>query len=72
MSNAVFGVAGMTCQHCVSAVSNEIGKLAGVTQVNVDLVPGGRSSVHVGSRTTLDHDAVRDAINEAGYELVDL
>ena len=71
MSNAVFTVAGMTCQHCVSAVSSELGKLAGVTQVDIDLVPGGRSSVHVGSRTALDHDAVRDAIDEAGYELVD-
>jgi copper chaperone CopZ len=71
MSNSVYHVTGMTCEHCVNAVTTEISKLEGVTQVNVNLVPGGRSSVHVGSRSALNEHDVREAIDEAGYELVD-
>jgi copper chaperone CopZ len=58
----------MTCGHCVNAVSSEIGKLAGVTDVAVDLATG---TVTVTSEAPLDPQAVRDAVDEAGYDLVD-
>ena len=63
-------VSGMTCGHCVSAVKEEIGRLDGVTAVEVDLVPGGHSRLTVISRAPLSHAAVREAVDEAGYDLV--
>ena len=63
-------VSGMTCGHCVSAVAEEVGKLDGVSGVEVDLVPGGQSRVTVTSTTTLSASAVAEAVDEAGYDLV--
>jgi len=63
-------VSGMTCGHCVSAVAEEVGKLDGVSGVDVDLVPGGQSRVTVTSTTTLSASAVAEAVDEAGYDLV--
>jgi copper chaperone len=65
-----FEVAGMTCGHCVASVTKEVSQLAGVTNVTVDLVAGGTSTVSVTSATAVDPDAVASAIDEAGYELV--
>jgi copper chaperone len=59
----------MTCGHCVSAVSGEISQLPGVRDVTIELVPGGASSVTVTSEMPLSEEAVRDAVDEAGYEL---
>ena len=67
MTTATYEVKGMTCGHCVSAVSGEIAKLEGVTDVAVDL-DGGKVSVT--SAEPLDDAAVRAAVDEAGYELV--
>ena len=66
------GVQGMTCSHCVSSVTEELSRLAGVTAVNVDLVAGGISRVIVDSDTVLEAQEIAAAIDEAGYELVDL
>ena len=63
-------VAGMTCGHCVSAVTEELTQLPGVTDVTVDLVAGGSSPVTVTSEQPLDDAAVAAAVDEAGYELV--
>ena len=63
-------VAGMTCGHCVSAVTEELTQLPGVTDVAVDLVAGGASPVTVTSEQPLDDAAVAAAVDEAGYELV--
>ncbi|MFB9238869.1 heavy-metal-associated domain-containing protein [Plantactinospora siamensis] len=63
-----FTVRGMTCEHCVRAVSGEIGALPGVRDVQVDLANG---RVAVTSEAPLDPAAVRDAVDEAGYELAD-
>jgi copper chaperone len=68
MTSTHYTVKGMTCGHCVSAVSEEIGRLDGVTEVQVDLASG---VVTVASTTPLDVTAVREAMDEAGYELVD-
>jgi copper chaperone CopZ len=62
-------VAGMTCGHCVSAVTGELRELDGVRDVNVELVAGGTSTVTVTSDGPLDEAAVREAVDEAGYEL---
>ena len=66
MTETVYGVKGMTCGHCVSAVSAEVGKLDGVTGVSVDLTTG---AVTVTCAGPLDEAAVAAAIDEAGYEL---
>ena len=63
-------VTGMTCGHCEAAVRDEVGRLDGVTAVEVDLVPAGSSVVTVTSDTAPDEAAVRAAVDEAGYELV--
>ena len=63
-------VTGMTCGHCVSAVTEELNQLPGVTDVVVDLVEGGTSAVTVRSEQPLDDAAVAAAVDEAGYELV--
>jgi copper chaperone len=67
--SSAYTVAGMTCGHCVAAVKDEIGKLDGVTGVDVDLVEGGESTVQVVSGSSLDIERVREAVDEAGYEL---
>jgi copper chaperone len=66
MSTSTYTVTGMTCGHCVSAVSEEVGALPGVTEVQVDLPSG---AVTVTSETPLDEAAVAAAVEEAGYEL---
>lgn len=60
-------VKGMTCGHCVNAVSAEVGAIPGVTAVTVDLTSG---EVTVTSAQALDMQAVHAAVDEAGYELV--
>ena len=71
MASATYRVTGMTCGHCVRAVSAELTGLAGVTGVSVDLVPGGTSAVTVTSEAPLDGQAVAAALDEAGdYRLV--
>jgi copper ion binding protein len=67
MTTTRYAVEGMTCEHCVSAVSTEVGRIPGVTGVDVDLAAG---SVTVTSEAVLDDAAVREAIDEAGYEVV--
>ena len=65
-----YAVSGMTCGHCVTAVTQELTQLPGVTDVSIDLVAGGTSRVHVVSHDVLDDAQVRDAVDEAGYQLV--
>jgi copper chaperone CopZ len=60
-------VTGMTCGHCVSAVSGELSKLPEVVDVAVDLETG---QVTVASDSPLDPAAVRDAVEEAGYQVL--
>jgi copper ion binding protein len=66
MTTATYEITGMTCDHCVTAVSAELGQLPGVRDVRVDLAAG---TATVTSTEPLDVDAVRDAVDEAGYEL---
>jgi copper chaperone CopZ len=64
--NATYSVVGMTCGHCVSAVTGELSQLPGVAEVRVDLATG---AVVVTSAEELPLDAVRAAVDEAGYAL---
>jgi len=68
MSTATYAIKGMTCGHCVSAVTTELSGLPGVSDVRVDLTGG---TATVTSAQPLDPQAVRDAVDEAGYEMVD-
>jgi copper ion binding protein len=66
MTTATYTVVGMTCGHCVNAVTEEVGTVAGVTGVEVDLASGGLT---VTSDAPVDDTAVRAAVEEAGYEV---
>jgi copper chaperone CopZ len=66
MTSATYQVTGMTCEHCVHAVTSELKNLGGVSDVAVDLVPGGRSAVTVTSDAPLPAQAVAAALDEAG------
>jgi copper chaperone CopZ len=61
-----YTVTGMTCGHCVASVTEEVQEIPGVTDVRVDLASGALS---VTSSQPLDGDAVRAAVEEAGYRL---
>lgn len=67
MTSTTYQVQGMTCDHCVHAVSTEVGSIAGVTDVRVDLSSG---AVTVTSEAPVDDALVREAVEEAGYEVV--
>ena len=64
---AQYTVTGMTCGHCVKAVTDELSELDGVVQVDIDLPAG---QVTVTSDDPLARDAVAAAVDEAGYTLV--
>ena len=66
-STATYTVSGMTCAHCVGSVTEEVTKIPGVTDVQVDLASG---AVTIASESGVDDDAVKAAVDEAGYELV--
>ncbi len=66
MSTKTYTVEGMTCGHCVNAVTGEVSKVAGVNDVNVDL---GAKTVTVRGEG-FDDAAVAAAVDEAGYTLV--
>lgn len=63
-------VHGMTCGHCTGAVTSELQEIAGVSDVQIDLVAGGDSPVTITSEGPLDPAAVEAAVAEAGYTVV--
>ncbi|MER7515968.1 heavy-metal-associated domain-containing protein [Streptomyces sp. NPDC126499] len=63
----VYQVKGMTCGHCEGAVTSEISEIDGVSSVTAVAATG---QVTVVSTAPLDEEAVRAAVDEAGYELV--
>jgi copper ion binding protein len=65
MSTTTYQVTGMTCGHCVQAVTTEVTAIDGVTDVQVDLESG---RVDVTGENVTD-EAVRAAVDEAGYAL---
>jgi copper ion binding protein len=59
-----YTVHGMTCQHCVLSVTEEVGEVTGVQDIEVDLASG-----RLVVRGDVDDAAVRAAVAEAGYEV---
>ncbi|MCU1500072.1 MAG: copper-transporting ATPase [Acidimicrobiales bacterium] len=69
MSTVVtYAVTGMSCQHCIDSVTAEVGKLPGVDQVDIDLAAG---TATVTSAEPLALETVREAVDEAGFDLAD-
>jgi copper chaperone len=66
MTTTTYTVTGMTCEHCVRAVSEEVAKVSGVFDVDVDLATG---RLTIDSAAPVSDAAVADAVAEAGYEL---
>ncbi len=65
-------VNGMTCGHCAASVTEELEEIPGVKNVEVILVKDGTSKVTVVADVAIDDDALRDAVTEAGYELLNI
>jgi copper chaperone CopZ len=66
MTVTTYAVTGMTCEHCVHAVTEELARIGGVTAVNVELVPESESKVTVTSDAPLSEQSVAAALDEAG------
>lgn len=66
VTTSTIQVRGMTCDHCAGAVRKELGELAGVQQVDVDLATG---QVVIRSEGELPAEGIEAAVVEAGYEL---
>ncbi|MEX5275272.1 heavy-metal-associated domain-containing protein [Kocuria sp. CPCC 205235] len=69
-TSTAYQVKGMTCGHCAQSVTEEVTALDGVSEVRIDLVAGGTSTVTVTAARPLSAEAVRAAVEEAGYTLV--
>lgn len=66
MTTSTYTVVGMTCRHCVNAVTQELQQIPGVSAVTVELESG---SVQVESAGPIELTAVDEAVQEAGYQL---
>ena len=66
MSTVTVTVTGTTCGHCVSSVRDEVRDIPGVTAVDVDLATG---KVTVDSEHEVEPESIRNAVEEAGYQL---
>ena len=64
MAVQTYTVTGMTCEHCVASVTEEVSEIAGVSDVAVELSSG---TLTVTSAEALADDTVRAAVEEAGY-----
>jgi len=64
VSTTVYSVPGVTCGHCKSAIEGEVGKLAGITRVEVDITA--RTMTVEGD---IDQTALAAAVDDAGYDL---
>jgi copper chaperone CopZ len=65
-TSTTYTMTGMVCGHCATLVTEEIGRIAGVTAVAVDVAS---QTVTVTSDRRLDHTDIRTAVEDAGYEL---
>ena len=65
-TTSTYTVVGMTCGHCVASVTEEVSKIDGVTNVDVDLASG---EVTVEAEQPVDDEAFAAAVDEAGFSL---
>lgn len=70
--SVTLNVSGMTCHHCVSSVKEELGEIAGVSNIDVALNTGGTSVVTFDADASVTDDQIRDAIDEAGYDIAEV
>jgi copper chaperone len=68
MATSTYAVTGMTCEHCVRAVTEEVRRIEGVADVMVDLPTG---ALTISSSQPVEEAAVAEAVEEAGYRLAD-
>ncbi|MDO5077569.1 heavy-metal-associated domain-containing protein [Corynebacterium sp.] len=66
MAEQHYKVSGMTCEHCAKAVNDEISEIPGVSSVTVDVAAGTVTITGEG----VSESAVREAVEEAGYQVV--
>jgi len=66
VAQTTYTVTGMTCEHCVASVTEELHEIDGVAQVSVDLATG---AVTVTSSQPVDDEQIRAAVQDAGYIL---
>jgi copper chaperone len=66
-TTSTYTVSGMTCTHCVSAVTEAVARIEGVMDVGIDLASG---RVTVESARAIDDDEVAVAVDEAGYAVI--
>jgi copper chaperone len=59
-------IKGMSCQHCVKAVSKVLGEIEGIEDVNVDLARGEATFTEV---KPVDPELLRERLRKAGYEV---
>jgi copper chaperone len=67
MTTSIYSVPGISCGHCKAAIEGEVGKVEGVEQVEVDV-----EARTVRVEGSAGEDAVRAAVDEAGYEVAGL
>ena len=65
MTELTYAVPGVSCDHCRQAISTEVGRVAGVDTVEVDL----ERKVVVVRGDALPDEEIRAAIDEAGYDI---
>lgn len=70
--SVTLNVTGMTCHHCVSSVKEELGEIDGVSNIDVALNTGGASVVTFDASASVTDKQIRDAIDEAGYDIAEL
>ena len=68
MKQSILNVEGMSCNHCVKAVTDALTALDGVSNVNVDLA-GKKVTVEY-EEETVSLDRMRDAIEDEGYDVI--
>ena len=66
MNTSHYTVVGMTCDHCVASVSEEVSEVSGVQTVEVDLATG---ALTVTASQVVSDAAVKTAVEAAGYQL---
>ena len=66
MTTSTFKITGLTCDHCVNAIKEEVGEIAGVTNIEVELVKGGKSTLTIQADRALTKADIAPAIEEAG------
>ena len=69
METKILKVGGMSCEHCVRAVTDAVGSIAGVESVKVSLETGSAEVVYNPALVSLDQ--IRAAIIEENYEVGD-